>query len=52
MIEILIQLSIFIVAIGVILYLFDLLRRFVAAQEKMAASLDSIARKLKDEAKP
>ncbi len=46
------QLCILAIVIGIILYLFDLLRRFVVAHEKMAVSLDVIARKLKDEAKP
>jgi len=38
--------------IAVIIYVLRLLGRFVSAHEKMAASLDVIARKLKDEAKP
>jgi len=38
--------------VGIIFLLLRLLWRFVAAHEKMAASLDIIARKLKDEAKP
>jgi hypothetical protein len=38
--------------IAVIIYVLRLLGRFVSAHEKMAASLDIIARKLKDEAKP
>ncbi len=38
--------------IGIIILLLRLLWRFVTAHEKMAASLDTIARKLKDEAKP
>ncbi len=38
--------------IGIIIYLLQLLGRFVSAHERMAASLDIIARKLKDEAKP
>lgn len=38
--------------IAVIIYLLRLLGRFVSAHERMAASLDIIARKLKDEAKP
>ncbi len=51
LIEIFIQLTILAFVIGVIVYLFDLARRLVAAHEKMAASLDIIARKLKDESK-
>ena len=38
--------------IGIIMLLLRLLWRFVTAHEKMAAALDTIARKLKDEAKP
>jgi len=38
--------------IGIIILLLKLLWRFVTAHEKMAASLDTIARKLKDEDKP
>jgi hypothetical protein len=38
--------------IAVIIYVLRLLGRFVSAHEKMAASLDIIARKMKDEAKP
>ena len=38
--------------IAVIIYVLRLLGRFVSAHEKVAASLDIIARKLKDEAKP
>ncbi|HEY9173146.1 MAG TPA: hypothetical protein VI136_12745 [Verrucomicrobiae bacterium] len=42
----------FICVIAIIIYVLRLLGRFVSAHEKMAASLDTIARKLKDEAKP
>jgi len=38
--------------VGIIILILRLLWRFVAAHEKMAASLDIIARKLKDEAIP
>ena len=38
--------------VGIIIYVLRLLGRFVSANEKMAASLEIIARKLKDEAKP
>ena len=38
--------------VGVTIFLLVLLWRFVAAHEKMAASLDIIARKLKDQDKP
>jgi len=38
--------------IAVIVYVLRLLGRFVGAHERMAASLEIIARKLKDEAKP
>ena len=38
--------------VGIIIYVLRLLGRFISAHEKMAASLDIIARKLKDEAKP
>ena len=37
--------------IGIVILLLRLLWRFVSAHEKMAASLDIIARKLKDESK-
>lgn len=46
-----IPLALFIVVVVVVIGLYDLLRRFVSAQEKMAASLDIIARKLKDQDK-
>ena len=42
----------FICVIAIVIYVLRLLGRFVCAHEKMAASLDTIARKLKDEAKP
>ena len=42
----------FICVIAIIIYVLILLGRFVSAHEKMAASLDIIARKLKDEVKP
>ena len=38
--------------IAVVIYVLRLLGKFVGAHEKMAASLDIIARKLKDEGKP
>ena len=38
--------------IAVIIYVLRLLGRFVSAHEKMATSLDVIARKLKEEGKP
>ncbi len=38
--------------IAVIVYVLHLLGRFVAAHERMAASADIIARRLKDEGKP
>lgn len=38
--------------LGVIIYVLRLFGRFVSAHERMAASLDIIARKLKDETKP
>jgi hypothetical protein len=38
--------------IGVIIYVLRLLGRFVSAHERMATSLDLIARKPKDETKP
>lgn len=37
--------------IGIIIFVLRLIRRFVIAHEKMAASLDIIARKAKDETK-
>jgi hypothetical protein len=42
----------FICIVAIIIYVLSLLGRFVSAHERMAASLDIIARKLKDEAKP
>ena len=42
----------FVCVIAIIIYVLRLLGRFVSAHEKMAASLDIIARKLKDEGKP
>jgi hypothetical protein len=41
----------FICVIAIIIYVLRLLGRFVSAHEKMATSLDIIARKLKDETK-
>lgn len=38
--------------IAVIIYVLQLLGRFVSAHEKMAASMDIIAQKLKEEGKP
>jgi len=38
--------------IAVIIYVLRLLGRFVSAHERVASSLDIIARKMKDEAKP
>jgi lipid-A-disaccharide synthase-like uncharacterized protein len=38
--------------VAVIIYLLRLLGRFVSAHERMAASLEIIARKLKEDAKP
>ena len=44
---------IYVLCVAVIfVYGLRLLGRFVSALEKMAASLDTIARKLKDETKP
>ena len=37
--------------IGIIIYVLRMLGKFVSAHEKMAASLDVIARKLKDESR-
>lgn len=42
----------FICVIGILFLVLRLLSRFVSAHEKMAASLDTVAQKLKDEAKP
>jgi hypothetical protein len=42
----------FVCVIAIIISILRLLGRFVGAQEKMAASLGIIARKLKDETKP
>jgi hypothetical protein len=42
----------FVCIIAIVIYVLQLLGRFVSAHEKMAASLDIIARKLKDETKP
>jgi hypothetical protein len=41
----------FVGIIAIVFYVLQLLARFVSAHEKMAASLDTIARKLKDETK-
>ena len=38
--------------VAIIIYVLRLLGRFVSAHERMASSLDIIARKQKDEAKP
>ena len=38
--------------IGIIICLIRLLYRFVSAHERVASSLDVIARKIKDDAKP
>jgi len=38
--------------LGIIFLLIRLLYRFVVAQERMAAALEMVARKLKDDAKP
>ena len=38
--------------VAIFIYVLRLLGRFVCAHEKIAASLDIIARKSKDEAKP
>ena len=38
--------------IAIIVYVLRLLGRFVSAHEKMAASLDDISRKMKDQANP
>jgi len=38
--------------IAIIFYVLRLLGRFVSAHEKMAASLDIVARKMRDDAKP
>jgi flagellar biogenesis protein FliO len=38
--------------IGIIICLIRLLYRFVSAHERVASSLDIIARKMKDDAKP
>jgi hypothetical protein len=38
--------------VGIVIYLMQLLGRFVGAHERIAASLDIIARKLKDENGP
>jgi hypothetical protein len=38
--------------IAVIIYVLRLLGRFVSAHERVASSLDIIARKMKDDAKP
>lgn len=38
--------------VAVIIYVLRLLGRFVGAHERMATSLDIIARKLKDDGKP
>lgn len=38
--------------IAITIYVLFLLTRFVSAHERMATSLDVIARKLKDESKP
>jgi hypothetical protein len=38
--------------LGVIIFVLSLLSRFVKAHERVASSLDIIARKMKDDAKP
>jgi len=38
--------------VGVVIYVLRLLGRFVSAHERVASSLDIIARKMRDEAKP
>jgi hypothetical protein len=38
--------------VAVIIYVLRLLGRFVSAHERVASSLDIIARKMKDDAKP
>ena len=38
--------------IGVIIYILRLLGRFVSAHERVASSLDIIARKMRDDGKP
>jgi hypothetical protein len=38
--------------IGIIICLIRLLYRFISAHERIASSLDIIARKMKDDAKP
>ncbi len=38
--------------IAIIIYIIRLLGRFVSAHERVASSLDIIARKMKDDAKP
>jgi len=42
----------FVCVIGVILWVLNLLGRFVAAHERMAESLERISRKFKDSAEP
>ena len=38
--------------VGIVIYVLRLLGRFVSAHERIASSLDIIARKLKDDGKP
>jgi hypothetical protein len=38
--------------VGIIIYVLRLLGRFVSAHERVASSLDIIARKMRDDAKP